>query len=345
MSQRANATLIGAFVLGGIALVVAGILAATGGKLFSRKERAVMFFSGSIYGLEVGAPVVFRGVRLGSVSSIRVVYDAQKDSFSIPVVAELERDGIGGGHRPNGEENPDLTLQNLVAKGLRAQLSMQSLLTGQLYVNLDLEPGKPPPLNPLYGGAVEIPTSATAIQNLKNQLDGINFRGLFEDISAIAAAAKSLATGPQVKQSLDNLARISENVRILTARLDQRIGPLTDAAQGTLGESKAAMSKLGNAADRVGNAAGQLGDTSQRIGTLVAPDSLLVMRLQNAADELARTAASLRQATDPNAPLLQDSDRALQELSGAARSLKDLADLLRAHPEALLRGNPAGSAP
>ena len=143
MSQRANATLIGGFVLGGILLVAVAVMAAAGGKLFVRKDRAVMHFSGSIYGLQVGAPVVFRGVRLGSVASVGMVYNPGTDSFSIPVVAELERNLIHSLDGKGADKNPALTLPALVAKGLRAQLAMQSLLTGQLYVDLDLRPDQP----------------------------------------------------------------------------------------------------------------------------------------------------------------------------------------------------------
>ena len=102
MARKASPTLIGAFVVTGLALLAAAIVFVAGNDLFKRRERAVMYFRGSIYGLQVGAPVVFRGVRVGSVTSLEVVYDRVNDRFVIPVVAELERDAVRGMDGPRG---------------------------------------------------------------------------------------------------------------------------------------------------------------------------------------------------------------------------------------------------
>ena len=142
MKRKASATLIGTFVVAGIALIATAIIALAGNNLFTPKERTVMYFSGSVYGLQVGAPVVFRGVRVGSVESIQVSYDRNTDAFSIPVVAVLDSDAVRGldGKQADAGSDPELALPALVKRGLNAQLSMQSLLTGQLYVDLDLRP-------------------------------------------------------------------------------------------------------------------------------------------------------------------------------------------------------------
>jgi len=343
MKRRANATLIGAFVVGGLVLLAAAVIAVAGGKLFTRKERAVMHFGGSVYGLQVGAPVVFRGVRVGSVASISVFYDKAKDNFTIPVVAELERDAMRGldGVRAGADE----ALPALVARGLRAQLSMQSLLTGQLYVDLDLRPDQPPAVRGAYRDAVEIPTAATAMQNLKSQLDGVDFRRLIDDVSAIAASARALVGGPQLKQALDDLQQITGSVKRLSARLEQRMVPLTDEAQGALSGARRAMDRVGGAADGVRDTARRFDKTADNAAALLAPDAPLVRNVQSAADELTRTAAALRQATADDSNLARNTERALQDVSRASRAVRELADLLERHPEALLRGRPTGAAP
>ena len=101
-----------------------------------------MHFSGSVYGLQVGSPVVFRGVRIGSVQSIGVVHDGEQ--FRVPVVAALDRDRIHKLHGGSARDDPDLSLPSLVARGLSAQLATQSLLTGQLYIDMDLRAGSGP---------------------------------------------------------------------------------------------------------------------------------------------------------------------------------------------------------
>jgi paraquat-inducible protein B len=337
--SKVSPTLIGAFVLGGIVLVIAAVIAAGGGKFFTRKEYAVMHFSGSIYGLQVGAPVVFRGVRLGSVTSIGLVYDKNADRFSIPVLAELEPRIIRGmGDREQDSERGE-TLELLVQRGLRAQLSLQSLLTGQLYIDLDLRPEKPGRLRGgRYQSAVEIPTSATAIQALKGQLEGLDLRKLLDDVSAIAESARSVLAGPQLREALDNIVVITEQVQQLSKSLNGRVGPMADAATATMGDARRAIDRLNGTMDKVGGAADRVGRTADRAGTLLAPDAPLMRDVQRAAAELAGTAAALRQHTAEDSGLVHNADRTLQDLSRAARAVRELADMLERHPEALLRG-------
>ena len=68
MSKQPNVTIIGAFVAGAVFLVITGLLVFGSGKFFSQTKKFVLFFEGSVKGLNVGAPVDFRGVRVGSVT-------------------------------------------------------------------------------------------------------------------------------------------------------------------------------------------------------------------------------------------------------------------------------------
>ncbi|HEV8691964.1 MAG TPA: MlaD family protein [Ideonella sp.] len=337
MKRRGNATLIGAFVFVGLLLLLGGVIVAGGGKLFAHKERIVMHFSGSIYGLQIGAPVVFRGVRLGSVSSIGLRYDKASDDFLIPVRADLESSSLRGLADASGGDG-STALAALVQRGLTAQLSMQSLLTGQLYIDLDLRPQKQAVRSGTPGEALEIPTSATAIQNLKNQIDGLDFRRLLDDVSAIAASARTVLAGPQLKQAMDDVAAVTANLRKMSDRMDARFDPLADAANATLRDARSAANRLGTAADGVAATADRLGGTADRVSALVAPDSALVRKVQQAADDLAKMASALQQQTGEDSALMQDAGQALKDVSRAARALRELADLLERQPESLLRG-------
>ncbi|MBK1615874.1 mammalian cell entry protein [Rubrivivax gelatinosus] len=336
MKRRANPTLIGAFVLGGLVLLGGALFAIGGGQLFARKDRAVMHFSGSVFGLPIGAPVVFRGVRVGNVESIEIRHDSARGEFSIPVFVALDRDAIrsldGGG--------AELALPALVDRGLRAKLAMQSLLTGQLYVDLDLRPDEARSRHGAYPGLVEIPTSETAIQNIKAQLDGMDFRRLVDDVAAIAASARAIVAGPQLGQALNDLQQITANLRTVSEQLERRLGPLADGAQGALGSTKTAMDSVRGTAER-------LSTTAEQLNTLLAPDSPLMAQIQRSADELAAAAAGLRRATAEDSTLMRGTDRTLEDVSRAARAVRELADLLERHPEALLRGRgtPAEEAP
>ncbi|MDP3809549.1 MAG: MlaD family protein [Hydrogenophaga sp.] len=331
MKRQLSPTLIGTFVVVGLSLIAATVIALAGNSLFTPKEKAVMYFSGSVYGLQVGAPVVFRGVRVGSVESIAVFYDRAADDFSIPVVVALDSDAVSGldGRRSDG--NIALALPALVERGLSAQLSMQSLLTGLLYVDLDLRPERPGKLRGTRRDATEIPTTATAIQALKNQLEGMDFRQITEDISAIAASARAMVSGPELKQALTDLAEITATFKRVSQRLDQRIDPLANELQRSLVSTRTAMEGLGRAAGSVNN-------TSEQVSDLLAPNAPLVQNLQRAADEVGRSAASLREATADDSSLRLGADRALDDLSRAARALRDLAETLEQQPDAVLRG-------
>lgn len=265
MKRQLSPTLIGTFVVAGLALIATAIIALAGNSLFTRKEKAVMFFRGSVYGLQVGAPVVFRGVRVGSVESIAVFYDRKTDDFSIPVVVGLEGDAVSGldGRRTKGV---GLALPALVERGLSAQLAMQSLLTGQLYVDLDLRPERPGNLRGTYLDVTEIPTTATAIQALKNQLEGMDFRKIAEDLSAIAASARAMVSGPELKQALTDLAAITATVNRVATKLDQRIDPVANELQRSLTSTRKAMDGLGEAAQSINK-------TSDQVGELLAPNA------------------------------------------------------------------------
>lgn len=338
MSKKASPTLIGAFVVVGLALVALALVVVAGGDFFERKERAVMYFKNSIYGLEVGAPVMFRGVRVGSVKHIGIFYDRKADNFAIPVTAELEADAIRGLDGVRGTEQA--ALPTLLERGLSAQLSMQSLLTGQLYVDLDLRPRQVRELRGTRSGLIEIPTTTTAIQNLRNQLEGVDVRRMLDDLSALARSTSQLLSGPQLKQSIEDIAALTASLRRVAAIAEKRLEPLVGDARGAMTSTRKAMDKVSTAADDVSQTADSLDGASKELKALLAPDSPLVSDVRGAADQLSQTAANLRRATQEDGNLLRNTERALQDVSKAARALRDLAELLERHPHALLRGRP-----
>lgn len=330
--HRANPLFIGGFVVAALAILAVALIALPGLHWFKRPERVVMFFSGSVFGLQKGAPVVFRGVRIGDVTDISVHYDSTRDSFAIPVVAQLDADAVRGLDGRMGNDDIAHALPTLIARGLSAQLGTQSLVTGQLYVDLDF---RTKPRGTLHGGykgeATEIPTSATAFQALKNQLESVDLRKILDDLSQIAASAKSLVAAPELKQGMQDFAATAAHARRLAAELDRRAVPLTRGAESALASVDRAGSKVSTAADK-------LGDGADKAGALLDPKGAVVRDLQHAMNELARASSSLRDAADTDGPLLQQTERTLRELSQAARTLRQLARSLDAQPQQLLLG-------
>ena len=135
MSKSANKKLIGVFVIVAIGLIVGAILILGSGRFFRHYPKYVMYFEGSVQGLSIGSPVVFRGVKVGSVTDIAMDFNPSDLSILIPVYVEGKADtssrGILKGDRTALQEE---VVQALIRKGLRAQLEMQSIVTDQMYV-------------------------------------------------------------------------------------------------------------------------------------------------------------------------------------------------------------------
>jgi paraquat-inducible protein B len=283
--------------------------------------------------------VVFRGVRVGDVTDISVHYESKTDAFSIPVVAELDDKAVRGLEGRFTHEDIGHALPLLIKRGLTAQLGTQSLLTGQLYVDLDFRTKTP---GVLHGGdhgeATEIPTSATAFQALKDQLESVDLRKILDDLSQIANSARTLIAAPELKQGLQDFAATAGHARKLAAQLEQRAKPLTRGAER-------AMASVDRAGDKVASAADKLGTGADKASALLDPQGPLVPDVQKTLAELQRASASLREAADGDGPLLQQTERTMRDLSQAARALRQLATSLEAQPEALLRGRKPDPAP
>jgi len=249
VKAKFSAFRIGVFTVLGLALLVTAVVAVFGARLFTSTERAVMHFSGSIYGLQLGSPVVFRGVRVGSVRSMKV--SSERGRFSVPVEADLDRALLQTITGAKGGSDAD-ALFTLVSQGLAAQLATQSLLTGQLYVDLDL---RMPPGTATRDteGRVEIPTALTRFQSLQQQLDRVDVNRMSQDLAATLAAARGLVAGPEIKQTLAELAQASAALARLATALDKRVPALADSATGALRQAGEASARVGGAADRAMN--------------------------------------------------------------------------------------------
>ena len=140
MSKKANPAIIGGFVIGAIILSILALLAFAGGKLFRDTDTLVTYFDGSLRGLRVGANVTFRGVKVGEVVDVSVTTDASTLEFSIPVIIEIDKDKFVVVDDAQKPDDSDGDLQDLIEKGLRAQLNVQSMVTGLLEIEMDFFP-------------------------------------------------------------------------------------------------------------------------------------------------------------------------------------------------------------
>ncbi len=176
--KQPNKSMIGFFILTGLAALIGMTLYLSGGRLFnSDKEQFVMYFNESVKGLNVGSPLVFEGVKVGEVSKIIIVANSNQ-TFSIPVFVRMDsqqKSLFGGGTGIFSYRRE--VMDSLIEKGLRARLSMQSFLTGQLMIELTMLPDTPinmqhtdNPEESYDDKVIEIPTVMSAAGALNKSL-------------------------------------------------------------------------------------------------------------------------------------------------------------------------------
>lgn len=223
MSKKANKTLIGAFVVGAIVLLIMSLVVFGSGKFFRRTNKYVLFFEGSVKGLAVGAPVTFRGVKIGTVKDISLVYDPTTRFAFIPVIIETEPYRIKDAPLTREREN----VQYLIKTGLRAQLDIQSFLTGQLAVMLDFFPDKPARLLGLIKQYPEIPTVPSPLGELQKNIGDIPFKdiafNLQESMRSLNIALKESRETIvfDVENTLREVSEAARAVRLLAEYLEQ----------------------------------------------------------------------------------------------------------------------------
>jgi paraquat-inducible protein B len=245
MSKPANKTLIGIFVVGAIVLVVVAVVVLGSGKFFKHTVKYVMFFEGSVKGLNIGAPVIFRGVKVGSVSEIRMAINPKDLSVLIPVYVEIggegqfvglgEAKGIVEAFRRRQDElaRRDLITQ-LIKRGLRAQLDMQSFVTGQLQIALDFFPDTPAKFVGADPETPEIPTIPTALQTFLKKLEELPLEDIVKDLSSAIKGVNRVVNSPEITQTLRFISQAADETRQLAHDMNSKTGPLLSSLESTV---------------------------------------------------------------------------------------------------------------
>jgi len=251
-------------------------------KVYLDKKRFLLFFDGSVRGLDVGAPVLLRGIELGQVLDVQLELDVKAFKFQVPVLVEIEPQRIrliGGDWALLEKTTP---MDRFVDAGLRAQLKSGSLITGQLYVDLDFYPDEPPAEMRVQNGYPVIPTVTSApleaISNKVNQLmdtlNGLPLREIGSDLRDTVEGAKQIFTSKELTGSVKELELALAQVHETAEDLDKQVvGNLSR----TLDQARAAFRSASN---------------------LVSEDSPLYQELSRTLRELSAAARSARVMAD-----------------------------------------------
>jgi len=319
MSKHANPTVIGAFVVGAVILAITAILLLGSGDLFIQKPRFVLYFKGSVKGLNVGSPVNFRGVNIGTVTNIQLVMGETGSDIRIPVTIEINPVNFIRSEQMIGQmtESRRKKLAGLIDAGMRAQLQLQSLLTGQLFIQLDFYPGTPVDLvgDDRYP---EIPTIPTPIEKITRKLEDFPVEQVMNNIISTSQGLNKLVNSPDLHQSIQSLNGILENIERLVK---------SQEFQKAITSFNSALDDLGSLARTVDRRVEPL--SSELHATL--NETRLAMSQARATLESAQYLVS-------DQKLLYALDNTLAEITSAARSVRDLTDFLERQPQSILRG-------
>lgn len=308
--------LVGAFVLGGLAIAVAAILLFGSTHWFSRTVRIVGVFQGSVAGLAVGSPVTFRGVNIGKVQHMQVQVDLEHHTGVIPIYMELEPDKIAWTHGVFRMDSEGF--QRAVSAGMRAQLRSDSLVTGQLSVDLDFYPGTPVLLTHLSGDVPEIPTMRSDMQNLKDEIRDMNLREL---------ADKTRAALGSMQRLLDEAGG--------------KIGPLADNLRDTLATARGTLIAVQADAVRTLDNIDKLAVEGRGQIATNGRDLDQVLRTAQATAAQAETlVASLNELTAERSPLRDDLQASARDLAASAGSLRTFTRELERDPTGTLFKKP-----
>lgn len=324
MGSKANPVLIGGFIVGALALVVVAVLLFAKGT-FSNVQKYIIYFDGSVNGLNVGGLVKLKGVSIGKVSDILVLYDEQHGKIMTPVIVEFAPDKI---HAVQGEQGIGTGAREigfLIKQGLRAQLQMQSLLTGQLFVDINFRPETHIKLmggdHPPYPEIPSIPSPKEQLENtIEEVVSMVRKMPIQQTVAALLNAIQQmekLLKSPEIASSLITLDHTLKDVQQLIRDLDDKIDPLAKNINGSIQEGKLLL-------ENVNKSTVPLMHSTE--GALKAATGAM--------NQAKATLLTVDQAASPNASL----DLALRDLGSTARSLRILADYLERHPDAVLFG-------
>lgn len=304
MSKKANPTSIGLFFIVGLVLGLGGLVVFSTRGLFHPMQMEVLYFDASLKGLNPGAPVKFRGVTIGSVEEILIRHNQASNDFSMPVIIAIDKELAQSKSDQQLQIGNQNKLSEMVGQGLRARLDSESLVTGVLYVEVEIIPDAPPPkyhqLKPEYQ---EIPTVPSQAQYLLANLAKFDAKALSENLNELLVKLNTslgelniVGMNAGVTNSLASLRQTLDEAGLLLKRVDSRVDPVADSITNTLDSAQKTLVSL------------QVG--IGKVSDLAGPDSAL-------RPELIQT---------------------LEQLDNASRAVADLAEFLKRNPNALLTG-------
>jgi paraquat-inducible protein B len=319
MSNKSQSTAIGGFVLGAIVLLVGAIMFFAKARFNEPVNQFVMFFEGSLAGLDEGSPVVFKGVKVGSVKKIEVISDPENLDIYTPVYVNIYPDSFKGlnGHEDNMR---DIT-NRIVEKGLKGTLETQSLVTGRMRIALEFRPDVPMKKLGIIKGIPEFPTAPSALSLFADEVSKLPLADVADNMNKLLENANSFITETDLDSSLKNFNQTIDRYREVAETFNTEIKPVADEFKQTMDEYEVLAKSLNN-----------------RVPQLVGSMEKSFSGLEKVLTDTQKLVASIEHSYGSESELQYQLNQTLDELSKAAHSIRVLTDYIERHPEALIYG-------
>ena len=330
MNKKISPTLIGAFVVGAVALLVVAVIAFGSGRLFRETKEFVLYFDGTVNGLHVGAPVKFKGVEIGSVKDILLQLDGDAGVDKIPVIIEIDLKKLTArGASGVLVEKQEAFQKAIVEQSLRAQLQTESMVTGVLYVGFDFFPGAPLTLVQKANTQhkyQEIPTTPTDLQQIQGaatrivaKFEEVDFKGIITSLTKTVEGVDRLVNSPDLRSALRGLDQTMPKV-------DRAISDISKLA-----------TNLDGSIDRLST---DLAQTSQAARKAMEQAGVAMKQADAALQTAEGVMTNINGVMDQDSPTIYEFRKSLREVSAAARTLRLLSGYIERNPRALIFGKP-----
>ncbi len=318
-TKNNKALAIGAFIVGALTLIFFALIFFSGGNMFSQKERVIMYFEGSVQGLQIGAPIKLKGVIIGEITDIQINFDNNdqtnnnKGNVLTAVTGDLALKHINR----KGTEVKREFFEEAINKGLRAQLNFQSFLTGLLYVELDFFPDTSAVLYGAKDDSLELPTVGTGFEEITKNLQELNLKGISKNLEKLTSRLAAIAGSGAIEDTLTSVK----------------------TAADTFSQAGQDVSKLSKNLDKTNNELRQLlANLNQQTPAVANELRTTMVRIQKSLDELDKATSSIHHSFSDDSPLIYQLNETLVEISQSAQAFRSLSETLDQQPEALLRG-------
>ncbi len=314
MKTQTSTKLIGAFVLGALALIIIVFVIFGSGKIFKDTIPAVLYFQGDAIGLREGAPVKIRGVDIGTVKNIQPIYDREGD-IVVEVLADMIRNPITDAHKLYEDMDDDAFIEEMTKRGLRARMETLSLVTGVRYIKLDFWPDSPGQLEGIIPDIWEIPTVRTTQEQLEDTFRKVitklgevewdeiqkDFQILLEGVKDSLERVNATIHSIDVEETIESINSNLTTIEDLFSNINSKLDPLVD--------------------DQVNPLLGDFRNVSEAALNTLEQTQKMMTRLENiAVDDRYEIQAALKEFAETN------------------RSLRILLDYIQQNPESVIRG-------